>query len=322
VIYLKIEVSQRKSDFMVVPSLHNMGALSVKDLPEPPGGKRGWPWTVGTKPSLSCQADGSEWPRLSIVTPSYNQGEFLEETIRSVLLQGYPNLEYIIIDGGSSDESVAIIRKYERFLTCWVSEPDDGQTDAINKGLMRSTGAYLGWLNSDDLYTKGAFGKAIGALLNHPESVLVHSNRIIIDVNGGVSGCSPILEFNPPHFHCIVCSETAFWTREAMEKCGLLNSDYQFAMDLEFFSRLFLYGKFVKLDDYLGYFRFHASSKSSTIGHVAEAETRKIWRDLFDADWPGFMTYLNRLDRFYEFLKHPFLIGFPYFKTRILRGFG
>jgi glycosyltransferase involved in cell wall biosynthesis len=300
--------------------------ITVKDLPLPPVGKRGWPWTIGTKPLASRwsttdrrSSDGSSWPKLSIVTPSYNQGQFLEATIRSVLLQGYPNLEYIIIDGGSSDESVAIIRKYERFLTFWVSEPDDGQTAAINRGLERSTGDYLGWLNSDDLYTKGAFGKAIGALLEHPESVAVHSNRIMIDHTDAVFGCSPIPVFNPPHLHCVVCSETAFWTRQAMDECGLLNPDFKFAMDLEFFSRLFLYGKFVKLDDYLGYFRCHAASKSSTIWDVAADETANVWRKLFNAEWPGFSTQMTRIDMLYELLKHPLLIGFPYFQTRISR---
>jgi glycosyltransferase involved in cell wall biosynthesis len=301
---------------MTVSLIRNLSALSVKDLPAPPVGKRGWPWTVGSKLLPSRRSDGSEWPRLSIVTPSYNQGQFLEMTIRSVLLQGYPNLEYIIIDGGSNDESVEIIRKYEKFLSYWVSEKDKGQTDAINKGLRRTTGEYLGWLNSDDLYTKGSFEKAVNAFLNNLESVLVHSNRILLDGDDRVFGCSPIPEFNPPHFHCVVCSETAFWTRIAMNECGLLNSNYDFAMDLEFFSRLFLHGNFVKLDDYLGYFRCHDLSKSSTIWNIAEEETAKVWRELFDADWPGLNGRPSNINILREFIKHPRLIALPYFKTR------
>ena len=96
--------------------------------------------------------DGRPWPRMSIVTPSYNQGQFIEETIRSVLLQSYPDLEYIVIDGGSTDESVEIIKKYVEWLAFWVSEPDRGQSDAINKGLTISKGDFLAYLNSDDAY--------------------------------------------------------------------------------------------------------------------------------------------------------------------------
>jgi glycosyltransferase involved in cell wall biosynthesis len=290
--------------------------ITVKDLPQPPVGKRGWPWTVGTKP-LASRADGSSWPKLSIVTPSYNQGQFLEATIRSVLLQGYPNLEYIIIDGGSSDESVAIIRKYERFLTFWVSESDDGQTAAINRGLERSTGDYLGWLNSDDLYTKGAFGKAIGAFLKHPESIVVHGNRILLDADDRVFGCVPLPAFNPAKTGYIICSETAFWTRAVMEQYGSLDPSFQFAMDLEFFTRLFLHGHFMKLDDYLGYLRCHDASKSSTIWHVAQKESQQVWRQRFCRDWPENVKYAEHWQIMLEFLKSPILIGFPYLKRRI-----
>ena len=107
--------------------------------------------------------DGSPWPRISIVTPSYNQGRFIEETIRSVLQQGYPNLEYMVIDGGSSDESVEIIKKYAPWLTYWVSEKDRGQSHAINKGMARATGEIVAWLNSDDLYLPLALSRVANA---------------------------------------------------------------------------------------------------------------------------------------------------------------
>jgi glycosyltransferase involved in cell wall biosynthesis len=302
---------------MTVSLIRNLSALSVKDLPAPPAGKRGWPWTVGSKLLPNRRSDGSEWPRLSIVTPSYNQGQFLEATIRSVLLQGYPNLEYIVIDGGSEDESVEILRKYEKFLGYWVSEKDSGQTEAINKGLGKTTGKYLGWLNSDDIYTKSAFEKVVLGFLSQPKSIVVHGNRILIDAQDRVFGCSPLPAFNPPKTGFIVCSETAFWTRSAMETHGMLNSDFRFAMDLEFFSRLFLEGPFTKLDDYLGCFRCHDASKSSTIWNVAREESKQVWRSRFQSEWPEGIKYAGRGDILMEFLKHPMLIALPYLRTKL-----
>src|SRR3990172_6947421 len=121
-------------------------SICVEDLPAPPVGRTGFPWTEGT-PALHNDG-GSAYPKITIVTPSYKQGQYLEETIRSVLLQGYPNLEYIVIDGGSPDNSAEIIEKYAPFLAYWVSERDSGQVNAINKGFARATGEIMGWLNS------------------------------------------------------------------------------------------------------------------------------------------------------------------------------
>jgi hypothetical protein len=125
----------------------------MSELPPPPPGKTGWPWTIETHHRAEIDKN---YPKISIITPSYDQGAFIEETIRSVLLQGYPNLEFIIMDGGSADGSVEIIKKYQDWLAFWVSEKDSGQTDAINKGLSRASGQYLNWLNSDDLLLPGA----------------------------------------------------------------------------------------------------------------------------------------------------------------------
>lgn len=133
-----------------------MRCPKLSDLPPPLPGKTGWPWTVETPSLPDTRPDGTPWPRVSIVTPSYNQGEFIEETIRSVLLQGYPNVEYIIMDGGSTDASVDIIKKYERWIAHWESARDKGQADAINKGLQRSTGVVFQYINSDDLVAKTA----------------------------------------------------------------------------------------------------------------------------------------------------------------------
>lgn len=132
-------------------------ALTLKDLPAPPEGKTGWPWTESSPQLPDKMPDGSEWPKISIVTPNYNYGRFIEETIRSVLLQGYPNLEYIVIDGNSTDNSVEIIKKYEPWLTYWVSEKDKGQANAINRGINLATGEWFNWLNSDDILLRNAF---------------------------------------------------------------------------------------------------------------------------------------------------------------------
>lgn len=119
---------------------------------------------------------GSSWPRISIVTPSYNQAEFLERTIFSVLNQNYPKLEYIIIDGGSTDGSVEIIKKYDKYLTFWVSEKDNGQADAIRKGFARATGEILAWINSDDTYLPGTFLKVAKAFIKNPKVDLIFGN--------------------------------------------------------------------------------------------------------------------------------------------------
>jgi len=127
----------------------------VECLPTPGDGLQGWPWEVSCAlPEKSCEP--CSLPKISIVTPNYNYGHYLEETIRSVLLQGYPNLEYIVIDGASSDNSVDVIRKYEPWISSWISEKDLGQSDAINKGFAKVTGDIIAWLNSDDLLLPGA----------------------------------------------------------------------------------------------------------------------------------------------------------------------
>ena len=150
-----------------------MRCPTLKELSLAPAGKTGWPWTEESKELPDTMPDGKPWPKISIITPSYNQGSFLEETIRSVLLQGYPDLEYIIIDGGSADNSKEIINKYEKWLAFWVSEKDKGQSDAINKGFKRATGDIFAWLNSDDTYEPRALGEAVLEMNSHPEADVV-----------------------------------------------------------------------------------------------------------------------------------------------------
>ncbi len=133
-----------------------MKSPTLTELPPPPSGCSGWPWTEGSDALPPRMADGREWPLISVVTPSYNQAQFLEATIRSVLLQNYPNLEYFVLDGGSRDGSVEIIRKYAPWLTDWVSERDGGQSAAINRGIERSSGLFFTWINSDDMLHAGA----------------------------------------------------------------------------------------------------------------------------------------------------------------------
>ncbi len=145
--------------------------------------------------------DDSLWPRISIVTPSYNQGQFIEDTIQSILIQEYPDLEFIIIDGGSTDNSVEIIKKYENNLTFWVSESDGGQYDAINRGFSKTTGEIMAWLNSDDKYTPWTFSVVGDIFRTHPEVEWVTTlYPLSWDEKGRAVACSYIGGFNHQSF--------------------------------------------------------------------------------------------------------------------------
>lgn len=301
--------------------------ITLKDLPPPPHDKSGWPWTEQIRYSPEKILDWRKLPRISIITPSYNQGEFIEATIRSVLLQGYLNLEYIVIDGGSTDRSVEIIRKYEDHLFYWTTEKDKGQADAINKGIERSNGELMGWINSDDVYVKGAFHKVVKAYHSHPGCVVVHGDRILIDKVGDVIGWACLPPFDPKTLMYTVHSETAFWQRSAMEQAGSLDPNLKFAMDLEFFGRLYHYGNFFKINSFLGCFRCHAKSKSSTIADVGQEEAEREWRKLFGSENMNFKGSYNSsflknitLKNITVIIRYPQLIGLPYLVNKFIRG--
>ena len=263
------------------------------------------------------------WPKLSIITPSYNQGAFIEETILSVLNQEYPNLEYIIIDGGSTDNTVEIIKKYESKLTYWVSEKDKGQSHALNKGLAQATGEIIGWLNSDDVYVKGAFRKVISAFKTNPDCILVHGDRILLDANSLVYGWGDSGIFDPETSSFNVCSETAFWRNNKRTEEIFFKEVLKFAMDLEFFCRLYQLGRFVKLDSYLGYFRAHEESKSTTIWEVALAEAEREWKQIFGEQHEGWKhkktdTQISKIRMLYKFMTNPYLVAYPYIYRRFI----
>jgi glycosyltransferase involved in cell wall biosynthesis len=184
-----------------------------------------------------------EYPKVSIVTPSYNQGEYIEETIKSVVSQGYPNLEYIIIDGGSNDNSVEIIKEYaEKYpYIQWVSEKDRGQSHAINKGFKRSTGEIVAWLNSDDVYEMNAIIDQVELLQNNPDVMLVYGDAIIEDEVTGIKekfkSAEPFDYYRLIHVNHMIMQPTTFWRRELFDKIGYLDETLNFTMDWEFWIR-------------------------------------------------------------------------------------
>lgn len=160
-----------------------MAVFRLSDLPPPPPRKTGWPWTVESSVLPERMSEGREWPRISVVTPSFNQDRFLEATIRSVLLQGYPNLEYLVLDGGSTDESPKILRKYADFLTYCVSQRDGGPEFAINDGWERATGEFVAFLPSDDYFEPSVLHKSAEALATEPLASFVYGVCRVLNEN-------------------------------------------------------------------------------------------------------------------------------------------
>lgn len=207
-------------------------------------------------------------PRVSIVTPSYNQAQFLEETILSVLNQDYPNIEYIVIDAGSTDGSVEIIRTYADRLAYWVSEKDDGQAHAIDKGWRRATGDIVAYLNSDDIYYPGAVRQAVDALIAHPDAGFVYSDAWLIDERGRqirqLFG-SPFEIRRMLTMGVFVSQPTTFIRRRALDTVGLLDERLHMVMDFDLWLRLGLQFDALFLPGvHLAAQREHDEAKSST----------------------------------------------------------
>jgi len=243
----------------------------------------------------------NEWPKISIVTPSYNQEAFIERTIQSVLNQNYPNLEYIIIDGGSTDGSVEIIKKYSDKLAYWVSEKDRGQTHAINKGFHRATGDIVAWLNSDDEYCHGALETVSKTFMANKNVDFVFGNRITVDKNGRVLRKERHTRFTFSAlviYGMIVSQPAAFWKRELLEKYGYLDETMRFCMDYEFFCRIGSNINAKHVRRYLARFRRHPSSKSNTIRNVALEEHSRIRERYLETAYKGYPEKLVVLAMF------------------------
>lgn len=224
------------------------------------------------------------WPKITIVTPSFNQGAYLEKTILSVLNQNYPNLEYIIMDGGSEDGSVEIIRKYSRYLSHWSSEPDNGQSAAIAKGFSLATGEYLAWINSDDIYFPNVLYKVGETLKQHKETDIVSGNMFILDANDNIVAERRLARFGPyitrlgfRYGGFGMYQPASFWSRRLYDEVGGLDTGFRFCMDTDLFIRLGLKGrnfKFIRAA-IVGY-RIHRTSKTSTLQDLAATEFSQV----------------------------------------------
>jgi cellulose synthase/poly-beta-1,6-N-acetylglucosamine synthase-like glycosyltransferase len=201
---------------------------------------------------------------VSIITPSFNQAKYLEDTIQSVLGQDYPNLEYIIVDGASTDGSVDIVRKHENQLAWWVSEKDNGQAEAINKGLSHATGEIVGWLNSDDTYLPGTLPAVVETFEENPDVALAYGNMLAVNEHGETINILRYDQLNLEDLLCfqIIGQPAVFFRRKALEKVGYLDPAYHFLLDHHLWLRIAMQGRILHVDQTWAAARYHAEAKN------------------------------------------------------------
>jgi len=244
---------------------------SLSELPLPPPGRVGWPWTEESLRLSEQTKETHSWPRITIVTPSFNQGRFIEETIRSILLQGYPNLEYFVFDGGSTDNSVEIIKKYSPWIDFWVSEPDRGQSAAINRGLRMGSGSHATWINSDDMLYKNALSNHllsqeladdvvyIGDCINIDEV-----GNILFKHRGRVQSLEDLVRIRSVwRSGGYICQQEVLFPLKLALCVDGLNEENHYSMDYELWGRFFLAGARIQYTGIpFGFFRWHKGQKT------------------------------------------------------------
>jgi glycosyltransferase involved in cell wall biosynthesis len=259
-----------------------MRCPTLADLRPPPPGKTGWPWTVESPQLPDTMSDGRPWPRICIVTPSYNQGQFIEETIRSVLLQGYPGLEYIIVDGGSTDNSVEIIKKYEPWLSYWVSEKDRGQSHAINKGFRQGSAPFGNWLNSDDVLFPAAIATIGQSIADAPGASYLVGKSEYRDKTGKVvwhhvNVVPTDLDHLLLYFDGVfVPQPSCFFDIELFWRAGGLDERLHYAMDLDLWIKLVSLSPARSIDAVCSWMRSHEDAKTFKLQYRVTSEVENI----------------------------------------------
>jgi glycosyltransferase involved in cell wall biosynthesis len=299
------QLFENSSTSLLVTAPYSSSGL-LQSLPSPPEGRTGWPWTEETPPLPPTMPNGQPWPKISIVTPSYNQGQFIEETIRCVLLQNYPNLEYIILDGGSTDATKEILERYSPWLSYVVSKPDKGQSDAIATGFELASGELLAWLCSDDLYLKGALQWAANQFIANPQIDLICGATNLDQGAGWFPWIETRYRYSTPTYpKLIACGQCiqqpgCFWTKRAYHKTPGVDRSLKFCMDYDLLLKLCRVGKAKYWEREIAWMRIHKDSKTSTLHDVHNKERSLIIdKALQTSSFPNFhlctLSYLATL---------------------------
>lgn len=289
-----------------------MNLIAIEDLPPPPVGKTGFPWTQTADFGKAFETD---LPKISIITPSFNQGAYIEATIRSILLQNYPNLEYIVIDGGSSDETVTILQKYDKWIDYWVSEPDKGQSDALNKGLAKATGTIFNWLNSDDYYLPNAL-RTVGQAFKQNDLLNVFCGREVVLPPNAIQ---PLTQPSPPTVVRPTLEETiaigtinqppTFFRLALFRQLGMVPTELYYCMDAALWlNYLTQFGleNITHSDAILNVFRLHNHSKSMNSNKIYYSDRFNLLNALVQSsslkkDFPqGFLKKQNVFKLYFE----------------------
>lgn len=278
--------------------------MTSSQAPSPPSSssKNTWPWIQGAPDLPSRMPDGTRWPGISIIIPSYNQARFLEEAILSVLNQGYPELELIIMDGGSTDGSRSIIERYAPRFAHWESQPDRGQSHAINKGFAIASGQIIAWMNSDDIYHPLALKKAAEIFVSHPGSSAVIGECGQMTEDGPLLNVRPAVDFNAERIvkgGMIPGQPAVFLSAEVFKKLGGLREDLNYILDWEYWLRIgFEYpGKEQTVNEILAVERIWSGRKTlEKAGKESAQERRKVIGDYFERpDLPSHWIDLRAL---------------------------